>query len=340
MRYMNILITGGAGFIGSHFVKYMVSKYPHYNFINVDALTYAGNSDNLAAIETRANYRFIKGDISDPILIPQFFQEGVDVVVNFAAETHVDRSILEPDTFVNTNLVGTQHLLAASQQFGIRKFIQISTDEVYGSLGPDGYFFETSPLAPNSPYSATKAGADLLVRAYHKAYNLPINITRCSNNYGSYQFPDKLIPLMIIRALNNQPLPVYGNGMNVRDWIHVMDHCEAIDKVLHHGKDGEIYNIGAQQEKNNLEIIKIILEYLNRPASLITFVDDRPAHDYRYAINSDKIRFELDWTPHYQFEDGMKETIRWYLTNKRWYTRAINRLSKTGRKSNASNYVI
>jgi dTDP-glucose 4,6-dehydratase len=321
---MKVLITGGAGFIGSNFVNYMVKKYPNYQIINLDALTYAGNLENVKEVENEPNYRFVKGDITNRELVESLFAEGVDAVVNFAAESHVDRSITDPGVFVRTNIQGTQVLLDAAKKYGVKKYVQISTDEVYGTLGETGYFTETTPLAPNSPYSASKAGADLLVRAYHETYGLPVNITRCSNNYGPYHFPEKLIPLMIINALNDRPLPVYGDGLNVRDWLHVEDHCSAIDLVLHKGRNGEVYNIGGNNERTNIEVVKAILRYLNKPESLITFVEDRLGHDRRYAIDATKIREELGWQPRYTFEEGLKKTIDWYLENRSWWENILS----------------
>ncbi|MBB5324210.1 dTDP-glucose 4,6-dehydratase [Anoxybacillus tepidamans] len=321
---MKVLITGGAGFIGSNFVNYMVRKYPSYQIINLDALTYAGNLENVKEVENEPNYRFVKGDITDRELIESLFAEGIDAVVNFAAESHVDRSITDPGVFVRTNIQGTQVLLDAAKKYGVKKYIQISTDEVYGTLGETGYFTETTPLAPNSPYSASKASADFLVRAYHETYGLPVNITRCSNNYGPYHFPEKLIPLMIINALNDQPLPVYGDGLNVRDWLHVEDHCSAIDLVLHKGRNGEVYNIGGNNERTNIEVVKAILRYLNKPESLIIFVEDRLGHDRRYAIDATKIRKELGWKPKYAFEEGLKKTIDWYLENRSWWENILS----------------
>ncbi|EHB54612.1 dTDP-glucose 4,6-dehydratase [Paenibacillus lactis] len=318
---MKLLITGGAGFIGSNFILYMMQQHPDYMIINMDALTYAGNLENLKSIENELNYTFIKGDIADKQAVDQIFQQGIDVVVNFAAESHVDRSILEPEVFVNTNVLGTQVLLDASKKYGVTKFVQVSTDEVYGSLGETGLFSESTPLAPNSPYSASKAGGDLLVRAYHETFGLPVNITRCSNNYGPYQFPEKLIPLMISRALNDEILPVYGDGMNIRDWLYVEDHCSAIDLVIHQGRVGEVYNIGGNNERTNIHIVKTILEELGKPEALIQFVEDRPGHDRRYGIDPTKIMNELGWKPKHNFETGIKETIAWYLSNKEWWTR-------------------
>jgi len=321
---MKILVTGGAGFIGSNFVHYMLEQHPDYVIINMDKLTYAGNLENLQGVENRANYHFIKGDILDRELLTPLFQDGLDAVINFAAESHVDRSIMEPDVFVKTNVLGTQVLLDLAKTYGVGKFVQISTDEVYGTLGAEGYFTEKTPLAPNSPYSSSKAGADLLVRAYHETFGLPVNITRCSNNYGPYQFPEKLIPLMIKNALEGLPLPVYGDGSNVRDWLHVEDHCRAIDLVLHHGKSGEVYNIGGNNERTNLEIVKTILRHLDKPESLIQFVQDRPGHDKRYAIDAAKIREELGWVPKYTFDIGIKQTIDWYLEHRDWWQRIVS----------------
>ncbi|BCC61871.1 TPA: dTDP-glucose 4,6-dehydratase [Bacillus cereus] len=322
---MKILVTGGAGFIGSNFVNYMVKKYPAYNVVNLDALTYAGNLENLKAIEDAPNYKFVKGDIADRQFINQLFEEeGFDYVLNFAAESHVDRSITNPDIFIQTNIQGTQILLDAAKNAKIKKYLQVSTDEVYGTLGDTGYFTEETPLASNSPYSSSKAGADLLVRAYHETFGLPVNITRCSNNYGPFHFPEKLIPLMIINALNNKQLPVYGDGLNVRDWLHVEDHCQAIDLVLHKGKNGEVYNVGGNNERTNIEIVKTILKALDKPESLIQYVTDRPGHDRRYAIDATKLREELGWSPKYNFDTGIKQTINWYLENQDWWNNIIS----------------
>lgn len=315
-----ILITGGAGFIGSNFVRYMLDNYKDYEIVNLDSLTYCGNLENLREIEDNPNYTFCKGDITDKDLVFKI-TSNADYIVNFAAESHVDRSIEDPEIFIKSNVLGTQVLLDAAKEYGIKKYLQVSTDEVYGSLGKTGYFREDTPLAPNSPYSASKASADLMVRAYNKTFDLPVNITRCSNNYGPYQFPEKLIPLMISNALENKPLPVYGDGLNIRDWLHVYDHCSAIDLVLHRGKIGEIYNIGGNNEKKNIEIVKLILQNLNKSESLINFVKDRLGHDRRYAIDSSKIQNELGWTPKYTFETGIAETIQWYLDNKEWWER-------------------
>lgn len=316
---MKVLVTGGAGFIGSNFVIYMLKKYPDYQIINLDALTYAGNLENLKSVEGNKNYKFIKADITDVKSVENVFSEGVDIVVNFAAESHVDRSILQPDIFVKTNVLGTQVLLEASKKYGVKKYVQVSTDEVYGSLGETGLFSEDTPLSPNSPYSASKAGGDLLVRAYHETFNLPVNITRCSNNYGPYQFPEKLIPLIISNALNDKTLPVYGDGLNIRDWLYVEDHCSAVDLVIHQGRNGEVYNIGGNNERTNIYIVKEILAALNKPESLISYVADRPGHDRRYGIDATKITDELGWQPKYNFETGIKATIAWYLDNKDWW---------------------
>lgn len=322
---MKLLITGGAGFIGSNFVCYMVEKYPNYRIVNLDNLTYAGNLTNLKGIESKQNYLFVKGDISDTQFIDELFEkEQFDYVINFAAESHVDRSITEPDIFIKTNVLGTQVLLDAAKNIRVKKYVQVSTDEVYGTLGDTGYFTEETPLAPNSPYSASKAGADLLVRAYHETFGLPVNITRCSNNYGPYHFPEKLIPLMIINALHNKPLPVYGDGLNIRDWLYVEDHCQAIDLVLHKGVSGEVYNVGGHNERTNIDVVKTILTELNKPESLIKFVDDRLGHDRRYAIDATKLRTKLGWKPAYTFEDGIKQTIHWYVENKAWWENIIS----------------
>lgn len=311
-----ILVTGGAGFIGSNFIRYMLERHS-YSIINLDALTYCGNLENLRDVEDHPRYTFIRGSITDRELVNRIIQD-VDAVINFAAESHVDRSIQDPEIFIKTNVLGTQTLLEASRREGIERFIQISTDEVYGSA-ETGYFTEETPLAPNSPYSASKVAADLMVRAYHRTYGLPVNITRCSNNYGPYQFPEKLIPLMITNALEDRPLPVYGDGMNVRDWLHVEDHCSAIDLVLHHGREGEVYNIGGNNERRNIDIVKLILRELEKDESLIRFVEDRPGHDRRYAIDATRIRNELGWKPRYSFREGIRETINWYIRNRKWW---------------------
>lgn len=322
-----LLVSGGAGFIGSNFIIYMLKKYPQYQIINLDKLTYAGNLENLREVEHYNNYEFIKGDICDSKLVNQIFNDYLpDYVLNFAAESHVDRSISDPQIFLKTNIEGTQVLLDACKKYWIDeskelakvKYLQVSTDEVYGSLGETGYFTEETPLAPNSPYSASKASADMFVRAYHETYGLPINITRCSNNYGPYHFPEKLIPLIISNALEDKNLPVYGDGLNIRDWLYVEDHCSAIDVVLHQGVNGEVYNVGGFNEKTNIEIIKLILHHLGKPESLITYVKDRLGHDRRYAIDSSKIKRELDWEPNIMFNVGIVKTIDWYLNNQTW----------------------
>ena len=314
-----ILVTGGAGFIGSNFVRYMLNKYKDYKIINLDLLTYAGNIKSLDDVKDNPNYEFIKGDIADAKLVDGIVSKDVDVIINFAAESHVDRSITNPDIFIKTNVLGTQTLLEAAKKYKIEKFFQISTDEVYGSLGKTGYFTETTPLSPNSPYSASKASADLLVMAYHHTFGLPVNITRCSNNYGPYQFPEKLIPLFITNALAGKQVPLYGDGMNIRDWLFVEDHCSAIDTVLHKGKNGEVYNVGGNNEKTNRYITDTILKYLGKDSSLIKYVADRLGHDRRYAIDAAKIKNEPGWEPKYKFEQAIEKTIQWYLDNKQWW---------------------
>jgi len=320
---MKLLITGGAGFIGSNFVRHIFNTYPEYQIVNLDKLTYAGNLDNLKDIADIAGdsnrYRFVRGDISDKAVVESVLAGGVDAVINFAAESHVDRSIDDSKIFVDTNVVGTAVLLDACMKYKINRYVQISTDEVYGSLGPTGKFSETTPLAPNSPYSASKTSADLFVRSYYETYGMNTLITRCSNNYGPYQFPEKLIPLFITNAYGDNELPLYGDGMNIRDWIFVTDHCRAIDLVLHKGIPGQVYNIGGNEEKDNTEITKTILKALNKPESLIKYVKDRPGHDRRYAIDDTKIKNELGWTQEYDFETGMNETVKWYLDNKEWW---------------------
>lgn len=311
-----VLITGGAGFIGSNFIHYILSKYNDYQVINLDKLTYAANLDNLKDIEDNKNYRFIHGDIADQEFIFKLFEnEKFDIVINFAAESHVDNSILNPQIFTITNILGTQVLLDACRKYNIKRFHQISTDEVYGELPLDDkniLFTEKTPLNPSSPYSASKASADMLVKSYYRTYSLPITISRCSNNYGPYQHLEKLIPLMISKAINNDNLPVYGNGLNVRDWLHVYDHCTAIDLIIHEGKIGEIYNIGGNNEKSNIDVVKIILKELGKSEKLIKYVNDRPGHDLRYAIDSTKIKTTLNWKPVYSFEKGILDTIKWY----------------------------
>lgn len=312
-----LLVTGGAGFIGSCFIRHIINKYKGYKVINLDALTYAGNIENLDDIKDNPNYTFVRGNICDKKLVRELINES-DCVVNFAAESHVDRSISSPEIFIETNIQGTLNLLQASKELGIERFLQVSTDEVYGSLGKDGYFYETTPIAPNSPYSASKASADMLVRAYRETYNMPVLNTRCSNNYGPYQYPEKLIPLFISKLKKGEKVPVYGDGLNVRDWLYVYDHCQAIDTVLHQGKVGEIYNIGGHNEKTNLEITRLILNAMGKDDSSIEYVPDRLGHDKRYAISNDKITSELGWKPSVTFEEGIKLTIDWYLNNTNW----------------------
>lgn len=314
---MKILVTGGAGFIGSCFVRHMLKKHQDYNIINLDALTYAGNIANLDDIKDNPNYTFVHGNICDKKLVREIIAE-CDAVVNFAAESHVDRSITNPEIFIETNVQGTLNLLQASKELGIGRYLQVSTDEVYGTLGKTGYFYETTPLAPNSPYSASKASADMLTRAYYETYKLPVLNTRCSNNYGPYQYPEKLIPFFISQLLKGEKVPVYGDGLNVRDWLYVYDHCEAIDTVLHKGKVGEVYNIGGHNEKTNMEITHLILEAMGKNESSIKYVKDRLGHDRRYAISNDKITAKLGWKPSLTFEEGIKITIDWYLNNQEW----------------------
>ena len=334
----NVLVTGGAGFIGSNFIKHMLATYD-YNIINIDSLTYAGNLENLKDVENNPKYTFVKADIRDREALDKIFAEHqIDTVVNFAAESHVDRSIVDPEIFLSTNVLGTQALLDTAKKYwkvnpddkhcrlfkeGV-KYLQVSTDEVYGTLGKEGMFTETTPLAPNSPYSASKTSADLVVRAYHETFGMPINITRCSNNYGPYQFPEKLIPLMINNCLHNKELPVYGDGMQIRDWLHVKDHCTGIDTVLHKGKIGEVYNIGGNNEKANIDIVKLIIKNLGKSEELIKYVQDRPGHDRRYAIDNTKITSELGWSPSYTFEQGIKETIEWYLAHEEWMEKIVS----------------
>ena len=325
---MNILVTGGAGFIGSNFIFYMLDKYPDYRIVCVDALTYAGNLKTLEPVMDNDNFRFFKGDIRDRGFIFELFaEEDFDLVVNFAAESHVDRSIEDPGVFLETNIMGTQVLMDASREYGIKRFHQVSTDEVYGDLPldkPELMFKEDTPITTSSPYSASKASADLLVEAYHRTFGLPVTISRCSNNYGPYQFPEKLIPLMISKALAEEELPVYGKGENVRDWLYVEDHCRAIDLILHEGKNGEVYNIGGHNERSNLEVVKTILEELDKPESLIAFVEDRAGHDLRYAIDPTKISNELGWEPTVLFDEGIEKTIKWYLDNKEWWENILS----------------
>jgi dTDP-glucose 4,6-dehydratase len=327
-RIMNVLVTGGAGFIGSNFIFYMLNKYSDYRIVCLDLLTYAGNLSTLQPVMNNPRFRFIKGDIANKELVANLFkEERFDCVVNFAAESHVDRSIEDPSIFLKTNILGTQVLMDASRTYGVKRFHQVSTDEVYGDLPldrPDLFFTEKTPIHTSSPYSASKAAADLLVQAYNRTFQLPITISRCSNNYGPYQFPEKLIPLMISRALKDDSLPVYGKGQNVRDWLYVEDHCIAIDLILQKGKDGEVYNIGGHNERTNLEVVKTILKELDKPASLITYVKDRAGHDMRYAIDPSKTKRELGWEPTTSFDEGIKQTIKWYLDNRSWWENIIN----------------
>ena len=319
---MTIVVTGGAGFIGSNFIFYMLDKYPDYRIVCLDKLTYAGNLKTLTSVVENPKFRFIKGDICDSKTVSELFQEErPDIIVNFAAESHVDKSIENPQLFFETNILGTATLMDACRKFGIKRFHQVSTDEVYGDLpfGSTELFTEITPIHPNSPYSSSKAAADLLVQAYSRTYGLPITISRCSNNYGPYQFPEKLIPLMIINALHNKELPVYGEGLNVRDWLHVEDHCRAIDLIIHKGETGEVYNIGGHNEMRNIDIVKQICKELGKPESLITFVEDRKGHDRRYAIDATKIKEKLGWDPNKEFEDGIRDTIQWYLDNNVWW---------------------
>lgn len=320
-----ILVTGGAGFIGSNFINYILSTRNDISIVNLDKLTYAGNLENLKSIENHPNYTFIKGDIINDELVSYIFQKyEISHVINFAAESHVDRSILGSEIFFTTNVLGTNVLLENAKRFGVEKFVQISTDEVYGSLGPEGQFEESTPLQPNSPYAASKAAADLMALAFHHTYNVPVVITRCSNNYGPYQFPEKLIPLMILNSLNNKKLPVYGDGLNVRDWIYVIDHNKAVELVLEKGKSGEVYNIGANTEKPNIEIVKLIINQVGKSVELIEYVKDRLGHDRRYAINSSKIKKELGWQPEYSFEDAIKSTVNWFVQNEKWWKGIIS----------------
>lgn len=325
---MKVLVTGGAGFIGGNFVHYMVNKYPDYQIVNLDLLTYAGNLETCKPVENKPNYKFVRGDIADRKFIMDLFEkEQFDIVVNFAAESHVDRSITDPGIFVQTNVMGTQVLLDASKEYGVKRYHQVSTDEVYGDLPldrPDLFFTETTPLHTSSPYSSSKASADLFVLAYYRTYGLPVTISRCSNNYGPYHFPEKLIPLMISRALADEELPVYGKGENVRDWLHVSDHCAAIDLIIHKGAVGEVYNVGGHNERTNLEVVQTILKALDKPESLIKYVTDRPGHDLRYAIDPTKLETELGWKPQYTFDTGIKQTIQWYLDNKEWWQNILS----------------
>lgn len=325
---MTIIVTGGAGFIGSNFIFHMLNKYPDYRIICLDCLTYAGNLSTLSSIMSNPNFKFVKESITDREAVYRLFdEEKPDIIVNFAAESHVDRSINNPEIFIDTNIKGTAILMDACCKYGIKRYHQVSTDEVYGDLPldrPDLFFTEETPIHTSSPYSSSKAAADLLALAYFRTYNLPVTISRCSNNYGPYQFPEKLIPLMIVNAVNNKPLPVYGNGSNVRDWLYVQDHCKAIDLIIHNDKIGEVYNIGGHNEMKNIDIVKIICQELGKPESLITYVTDRKGHDMRYAINPSKIYNELGWLPETKFKDGIKKTIKWYLDNHKWWETIIS----------------
>ena len=325
---MKIIVTGGAGFIGGNFVHYMINKYSDYQIICLDKLTYAGNLETLEPVMNNKNFKFIKGDIADRNFIYNLFEtEKPDIVVNFAAESHVDRSIEDPEIFLKTNILGTNVLLDACKKYGIKRYHQVSTDEVYGDLPldrPDLFFTEETPIHTSSPYSASKASADLLVQAYYRTFKIPVTISRCSNNYGPYHFPEKLIPLMIANALNDKQLPVYGKGENVRDWLYVEDHCRAIDIIIHNGRVGEVYNIGGHNERTNLEVVKTIIRELGKSEDLIKYVTDRPGHDMRYAIDPTKIKNELGWEPLTLFDEGIKKTIKWYLDNKEWWTNIIN----------------
>ena len=325
---MKICVTGAAGFIGGNFVYYMLENHPDYDIVGLDLLTYAGNLETLEEAMKNPHFKFTKGDIADREYVYDLFEkEKFDIVVNFAAESHVDRSIVNPEIFLKTNILGTSVLMDACRKYGIQRYHQVSTDEVYGDLPldrPDLFFTEETPIHTSSPYSSSKAGADLLVLAYHRTYGMPVNITRCSNNYGPYHFPEKLIPLIISRALADESLPVDGTGENVRDWLYVKDHCAAIDKVIHNGREGEVYNVGGHNERTNLQVVKTILKELGKPESLITFVTDRKGHDRRYAIDPTKIETELGWSPTTTFDVGIKQTIDWYLTHKQWWQNIIN----------------
>lgn len=317
---MNLIVTGGAGFIGSNFVRHMLNTYPEYTIVNLDLLTYAGNKASLSDLMDNPKHVFVEGNITDRDLLDKLIAEyKVEGIINFAAESHVDRSILNPEVFVETNIQGTLALLDAARKHGLKKYVQVSTDEVYGSLGAEGYFTEDTPLAPNSPYSASKAGADMLVRSYFETYGMDVNITRCSNNYGPFHFPEKLIPLMITNAMDQKNLPIYGDGENIRDWLHVTDHCAAIDLVFHKGKSGEVYNVGGHNERTNNQIVDLIVNRLNVSKDLVKYVDDRLGHDRRYAIDPIKLETELGWKPKYTFDTGIVETIDWYLANEVWW---------------------
>ncbi len=325
---MTIFVTGGAGFIGSNFIFHILKKYPDYRVVCLDKLTYAGNLSTLASVEGNKNFRFVKIDICDRQAVFNLFkEEKPHTVVNFAAESHVDRSIADPEIFLKTNILGTATLMDACREYGIKRFHQVSTDEVYGDLPldrPDLFFTEKTPIHTSSPYSSSKAAADLLALAYYRTYGLPVTVSRCSNNYGPYHFPEKLIPLMIANALNDKPLPVYGTGENVRDWLYVEDHCKAIDLIIHKGKAGEVYNVGGHNEMRNIDIVKLICKELGKPESLITYVSDRKGHDLRYAIDPTKIHTELGWLPETKFSDGLKKTVKWYLENRKWWEDIIS----------------
>jgi len=316
---MRLLVTGGCGFIGSNFIRHILKKYPGYSIVNLDLLTYAGNLENLSDLQSDPGYKFVKGDIADLNIVEQVAQTGIEAIVNFAAESHVDRSLYDPGSFVRTNLVGVQVLLDAALKYKVKSFLQVSTDEVYGSVTDQKGFTEDSPLNPSSPYSASKASADLLALSYFKTFKAPVVISRGTNNFGPYQFPEKLLSLFITNALEDGPLPLYGDGMYIRDWLYVEDHCNALDLVLHQARPGEIYNISSHNEKTNKEITFLILKNLNKPESLIKYVPDRPAHDRHYALDSTKIERELGWRPKYTFEEGMRLTIEWYKNNRSWW---------------------
>ncbi|QSQ14754.1 dTDP-glucose 4,6-dehydratase [Myxococcus landrumensis] len=322
---MNVLVTGGCGFIGSNLVRYLRRERPDWTVVNLDQLTYAGNLENLSDLEGDPRHVFVRGDIGNRELVEHLMSvHAIDTVLHLAAESHVDRSILGPEVFVTTNVLGTQRLLEASRARGVKRFVMVSTDEVYGSLGPTGAFTESSPLKPSSPYSASKTSSDLVALAYHHTFGMDVVVTRCSNNYGRYQFPEKLIPLMVVNALHDRPLPVYGDGANVRDWLHVEDHCQALLLALEKGRAGEVYNIGGGAERRNIDIVKAILGLVGKPESLIQYVKDRPGHDRRYAIDPSKIRAELGWTPAHTFEQGLAETVRWYVDHPAWWERVMS----------------
>ncbi|MFY2557695.1 dTDP-glucose 4,6-dehydratase [Corallococcus terminator] len=322
---MNVLVTGGCGFIGSNLVRYLRRERPEWTVVNLDQLTYAGNLENLSDLEGDPRHVFVRGDIGDRALVEQLLStHAIDAVLHLAAESHVDRSILGPEVFITTNVLGTQRLLEACRAWRVKRFVMVSTDEVYGSLGPTGAFTEASPLQPSSPYSASKTSSDLVALAYHHTFGMDVVVTRCSNNYGRYQFPEKLIPLMVVNALHDKPLPVYGDGANVRDWLHVEDHCQALLRALEQGRAGEVYNIGGGAERRNIDIVKAILGLVGKPESLIQYVKDRPGHDRRYAIDPSKVRAELGWTPAHTFEQGLAETVRWYVDHPAWWQRVMS----------------